>query len=181
MLHIKNALRPYSEKTSRSAARPLTTPSLHNTASTSPPPSKNPGDALANQRLDDNAQLFITQVFSTMRSIYGHLWQSLHKNDAARQAAKWVWFNAFNDAGLTADQVKAALTYCKTEVPDMPNLPKLIAIARSLRGTPAMRRAALPPPSPTGPALEASRAAARAELAKMQSLFTPTRGTAHDE
>ena len=74
-----------------------------------------------------------------MQVIYGNFWKAQFKDQRALENGRVVWLRAIQSAGLSPEQVKAALSHCKTEVAVLPNLPGFIGICRSLRGTPAMR------------------------------------------
>lgn len=109
------------------------------------------------------------QVFATMTMIYGNFWKAQFKNNAANLTARSVWFRAFNDAGLNADDVRAGLEHCTLSVDSLPNLPQFIGICRALKPQAAHKRfEALPPPQGTW---EERQARGKAEMAKLKGLF----------
>ena len=113
------------------------------------------------------AARFMGQVFATLSVIYGNFWKTQFKNRAASQAGKDAWFRAFEEAGLKAADVKAALDYCKTSVPDLPNLPQFIGIARDLK-RPIRRAPVLTKPKGTWAERQGR---ARREISKMRTLL----------
>lgn len=72
----------------------------------------------------------MTGLFARMKSIYGHLWSSNWTDEAQLAVAKLDWLNAIRRGGFTEPEVAAALDYCASTVPKMPNLPVFISIAR---------------------------------------------------
>lgn len=72
----------------------------------------------------------MTGVFARMKSIYGHLWSSNWTDANQLAIAKLDWLTALRREHFVLADVNAALDYCASQVPDMPNLPKFVAIAR---------------------------------------------------
>jgi hypothetical protein len=110
-------------------------------------------------------------VFTTMQVIYGNFWRAQFKEDRAAERGQVVWLRAIQSAGLTPDEVKRALSHCKTEVAVLPNLPGFIAITRSLRGTPAMRHVGDQARALPKGTWSERQTKARAELSRLRGLL----------
>jgi len=124
-------------------------------------------------------------VFARMKSIYGHLWSSNFRDERQLRIAQIDWLRAFRAAGVTTGHVNRALDWCAQHQADMPNLPRLVAIAKAQRYA-AQREAereagvALLPETPEQAAAreakareerEARRDGNLAEIAKIKALL----------
>lgn len=110
------------------------------------------------------------QIFATLGTIYGHLWRSQFKSKDAAVVAQAVWFRAFEDAGLTADDILRTLNHCKLQEPQMPNLPTFIGLCRSGKALSACHRPyrGLLPPKGTWAERQAR---GQSEIAKLKGLL----------
>lgn len=84
-------------------------------------------------RLEGKDAELMTGVFARMKSIYGHLWSSNFTDADQLAIAKLDWHRALHRGQFSLGEVNEALDWCATKVPDMPNLPRFIDIARQAR------------------------------------------------
>jgi hypothetical protein len=117
------------------------------------------------------------QLWMRMQAIYSGLWRSMNNSsDEMRRVAQREWLDAIRRAGLSWNEVSAAIDACaagdKAKPGMPPTLPDFVALARPATAPAHKPFAHLPRPAPPTPRQKsAQRAAGSAELAKMKAML----------